>query len=199
MKRGMKRLFACMLIVLLSFGSALTTFAETESLLIDDVSIAVEAAEAVEAEAVDVVTDESGTEGELGESIDSNLLSGGAGAAIHYDANGGKGTMTDDSAEIGSNYTVRECGFTKEGHELMFWIDMSGPKRQIFYPGERIRIEGDFPITLKAFWVCSGGGWVKTKDNRYYYEDKTGNACVNDWARDGSCFYYLSSDVRVRQ
>ena len=37
-----------------------------------------EVVEAVEAEAVDVVTDEYGTEGELGESIDSNLLSGGA-------------------------------------------------------------------------------------------------------------------------
>ena len=67
---------------------------------------------------------------------------------IHFDANGGLGTMDDVTVKYGEQYTIPARQFVApEGKQFDSWL-IGSVKYQ---PGQKITVTGD--ITLKASWV----------------------------------------------
>jgi uncharacterized repeat protein (TIGR02543 family) len=62
---------------------------------------------------------------------------------VHFDPNGGEGTMEDATVKYGEQLTLPECGFTApEGQEFDQW--------DAGKPGDKIDVTGD--MTVKAQW-----------------------------------------------
>ena len=62
---------------------------------------------------------------------------------VHFDPNGGEGTMEDATVNYGEQLTLPECGFTApEGQEFDQW--------DAGKPGDKIDVTGD--MTIKAQW-----------------------------------------------
>jgi len=69
---------------------------------------------------------------------------------ITFDANGGTGTMLDDSAATGSSYTVPENGFTWDGYQFTGWKDDNGTS---YAPGDVIKDVPVGGVVLHAQWT----------------------------------------------
>ena len=75
---------------------------------------------------------------------------------IHFDANGGTGTMADASVENDESYTIPSCGFTRQGYRFVNWNTApngSGDTRRV---GASINPTAN--TTLYAIWESTGGG-----------------------------------------
>lgn len=70
--------------------------------------------------------------------------------AVHFDANGGSGTMPDDTASIGTNYTLPVCTFTPpQGKQFKTWsIDPDSTTE--YAPGDSVVLDED--TTFYALW-----------------------------------------------
>ena len=66
---------------------------------------------------------------------------------VTYDANGGEGTMQQDTVKSGTPFTLPDCGFTRAGHAFKAW-EVYGAERQ---PGESVYITKGTEI--KALWA----------------------------------------------
>lgn len=71
---------------------------------------------------------------------------------IHYDANGGTGTMADGTVEEGDFYTIKACAFTREGYTFVGWNSRADGTGSTYSAGEEINPGRDF--TLYAMWVA---------------------------------------------
>ena len=69
---------------------------------------------------------------------------------VHFDANGGSGTMPDDTASIGTSYTLPVCTFTPpQGKQFKAWS--ADPDSTTEYaPGDSVVLDGD--TTFYALW-----------------------------------------------
>ncbi len=67
---------------------------------------------------------------------------------ISFSANGGTGEMADVTVDAGGQYTVPECGFTREGYRFAGWYIAPNGYWDV---GETINVDGD--LTLIAQWV----------------------------------------------
>lgn len=66
---------------------------------------------------------------------------------VTYDANGGEGTMADQEAEAGKQYTILDNAFTApKDKEFDHWMIGFEPKK----PGETTEVNSD--VTIKAIW-----------------------------------------------
>ncbi len=67
---------------------------------------------------------------------------------VTFDANGGTGTMADDTATEEENYKLPKCGFTPpSGYKFDFW-EVNGDTP--FYPGKNYPVKRD--LNVKARW-----------------------------------------------
>lgn len=76
---------------------------------------------------------------------------------VKFNANGGTGTMADQSIDYGSSFTLRKNTFTKEGYEFIGWQDTSGAVWDDEFKGVWKYDNGSYGITnktltLKALW-----------------------------------------------
>lgn len=69
---------------------------------------------------------------------------------VHFDANGGSGTMPDDTASIGTSYALPVCTFTPpQGKQFKAWS--ADPDSTTEYaPGDSVVLDGD--TTFYALW-----------------------------------------------
>ncbi|WP_312637291.1 GLUG motif-containing protein [Oscillibacter sp.] len=75
---------------------------------------------------------------------------------ISYHANGGSGSMTSDSVNVGAPYTIRANTFTKSNHSFAGW--RTAASGGTFYAAETIISAVNTDITLYAQWSYIGGG-----------------------------------------
>lgn len=78
---------------------------------------------------------------------------------LRYDANGGTGTMKDQTFPHGEAYPLKECAFSREGYRFVGWATESTGKVK-YEDQESIKLEEKFPnlkddndeVTLYAVW-----------------------------------------------
>lgn len=75
-------------------------------------------------------------------------------AALHYDANGGNGTMGDVIVIAGSSVSLEQNGFTRHGYTFTGWNTEADGSGTSYQPGASITII-DGTRTLYAQWVMS--------------------------------------------
>ena len=75
-------------------------------------------------------------------------------AALHYDANGGNGTMGDVIVIAGSSVSLEQNGFTRPGYTFTGWNTEADGSGTSYQPGASITII-DGTRTLYAQWVMS--------------------------------------------
>ena len=75
-------------------------------------------------------------------------------AALHYDANGGNGTMGDVVVIAGSSVSLERNGFTRPGYTFTGWNTEADGSGTSYQPGASITII-DGTRTLYAQWVMS--------------------------------------------
>lgn len=75
-------------------------------------------------------------------------------AALHYDANGGNGTMGDVRVIAGSSVSLEQNGFTRPGYTFTGWNTEADGSGTSYQPGASITII-DGTRTLYAQWVMS--------------------------------------------
>ena len=82
---------------------------------------------------------------------------------VHYDANGGAGSMSDDSATFGQPYTFRENSFTRDGYEFVGWNTASDQNGGTSYSANYKLPAYTFAknLTLYAVWAPVPGANVK--------------------------------------
>lgn len=69
---------------------------------------------------------------------------------VHFDANGGSGTMPDDTAAFGASYTLPPCDFTPpQGKQFQAWAT-STDGTTVYEPGDSVLLEAD--TTFYALW-----------------------------------------------
>lgn len=78
---------------------------------------------------------------------------------LHYDANGGTGTMEDQTFPHGQAHPLKKCAFSREGYRFVGWATESEGK--VKYEDQKsIKLENEFPnltndndeVTLYAVW-----------------------------------------------
>lgn len=75
-------------------------------------------------------------------------------AALHYDANGGSGTMASQSGAVGSSVSLEQNGFSRPGYRFTGWNTKADGSGTTYQPGASITII-DGTRTLYAQWVMS--------------------------------------------
>lgn len=78
---------------------------------------------------------------------------------LHYDANGGTGTMEDQTFPHGQAHPLKKCAFSREGYRFVGWATESTGKVK-YEDQESIKLEEKFPnlkddndeVTLYAVW-----------------------------------------------
>lgn len=84
---------------------------------------------------------------------------------IVYDANGGDGTMTGTTLSYGSDYTLLDNVFTRDGYEFLGWSRAAGDKKVVFadkeelhlYVGGALLNVNSAELTLYAVWQAERG------------------------------------------
>lgn len=78
---------------------------------------------------------------------------------LHYDANGGTGTMEDQTFPHGQAHPLEKCAFSREGYSFVGWA--TEQKGKVKYEDQKsIKLENEFPnltndndeVTLYAVW-----------------------------------------------
>jgi uncharacterized repeat protein (TIGR02543 family) len=72
------------------------------------------------------------------------------GHTVHYDANGGEGTMADQSITQGLPQTLSPCGFTRTGYSFTGWNTKADGSGTAYNDQQNITRSGD--LTLYAQW-----------------------------------------------
>lgn len=78
---------------------------------------------------------------------------------LHYDANGGTGTMEDQTFPHGQAHPLEKCAFSREGYRFVGWATESTDKVK-YKDQESIKLDEEFPnltndndvVTLYAVW-----------------------------------------------
>ena len=69
---------------------------------------------------------------------------------VHFDANGGSGTMPDETATFGASYTLPTCTFTPpQGKRFQAWA-MGKDDTTVYQPGDSVVLDAD--TTFYALW-----------------------------------------------
>ena len=76
---------------------------------------------------------------------------------ISFNANGGTGTMDAVTQADGTNYTIPECSFTKDGYTFIGWATTSDGAVE-YNPGVVTTLTGD--LTLYAKWADTSENYV---------------------------------------
>ncbi len=84
---------------------------------------------------------------------------------IHFDGNGGTGTMNDATVDAGDYYTVPSCGFTRSGYSFLTWNTQANGTGTSYSPGAEISINAN--LTLYAIWDQNGGQGGGTQGTSY--------------------------------
>ena len=78
---------------------------------------------------------------------------------LHYEANGGTGTMEDQTFPHGQAHPLEKCAFSREGYRFVGWA--TEPAGEVKYENQKsIKLENEFPnlkddndeVTLYAVW-----------------------------------------------
>ena len=99
---------------------------------------------------------------------------------ITFDANGGKGTMESITESAGTNITLPECEFIREGYDFTGWNTKSDGKGDSYAAGTDFTLADT--TTLYAQWECQHRETVirDAKDATCTEEGYTGNTYCSD-------------------
>ena len=95
--------------------------------------------------------------------------SGAANCTITYNANGGTGAPTAETAMLNQLYTISSIQPTRQGYTFLYWIINNNTNHK-FYPGDTVVPQGD--LTITAIW---GQNYTVT----YNGNGKTGGSVAN--------------------
>lgn len=121
---------------------------------------------------------------------------------VTFDANGGYGTM--DTVKIangysGEDYTLPECGFTREGYVFDGWLITGTVGYNASYPIELHNEKWDeelllafSDLSLKASWKHNDG-WFTDDNGRQYYMN--GKLQKTGWTKIDGQTYYLDPET----
>ena len=84
---------------------------------------------------------------------------------IVYDANGGEGSMENSAASYGSDVTLRENTFTKDGAGFVGWSTAADSSGTSYADTAYIRIPDNIPTRSEALFL----GWSTEKDGDVVY------------------------------
>lgn len=122
---------------------------------------------------------------------------------VTYNANGGSGTMSSDTATYDANYTTKANGFTKTGYEFVGWnekADGSGTS-WTSYIGKPWKWTYTNNVTLYAQWKASNytikfdaNGGTGSMGNQTATYDTALNLSANRFARPTYTFLGWSKD-----
>lgn len=77
---------------------------------------------------------------------------------IHYNSNGGSGTMNDSTVTYNGSFTLSKNIFTKNGYQFLGWSKIKGGDTAAYEDQEKIKYQTASDITLYAVW---GNGQYK--------------------------------------
>lgn len=121
---------------------------------------------------------------------------------VTFDANGGYGTM--DTVKIangysGEDYTLPECGFTREGYVFDGWLITGTVGYNASYPIELHNEKWDeelllafSDLSLKASWKHNDG-WFTDDNGKQYYMN--GKLQKTGWTKIDGQTYYLDPET----
>lgn len=72
---------------------------------------------------------------------------------LNYNANGGVGAPTAQSQTNNRNFTISAVEPTREGYTFAGWALTANAEEAAYQPGEQIRINTGFSLTLHAVWT----------------------------------------------
>lgn len=94
---------------------------------------------------------------------------------INYNANGGSGTMESDNAEFGTNVTIKNNGFTRDGYTFVNWNTKKDGSGTTYKAGASYN--GNANLTLYAQW----------RINKVYIKLDANGGSVRGSTTYGSC------------
>ena len=96
---------------------------------------------------------------------------------LSYDANGGTGTMTPSTADVGSTFTIAQNGFNRSGFTFTGWNTAADGKGTAYKAGDSI-IMTDKDTVLYAQWSknASGSDEKPAKPDKPVKAPKTGDS-----------------------
>lgn len=96
---------------------------------------------------------------------------------VQFDANGGIGTMADQSIESGVATALSVNAFAKEGYTFKGWDTSSSGTTVVYEDGEVVTdlTTAESTITLYAVWELAWGYLLKDDNDHYYTMDASQN------------------------
>lgn len=110
---------------------------------------------------------------------------------IHFDPNGGEGTMEDQVFIQGVDTPLNKNAFTKEGYHFTGW-NTAADGTGVTYADEGSLINLTEDVTLYAQWQI-WDGWLTDENGKLYYQD--GEIQKLGWAEIEGSQYYLDPET----
>ena len=110
------------------------------------------------------------------------------GYKMTYDANGGKGAMTDPNSPYKENASVlvAGCGFSRDGYTFVEWNTKSDGSGTSYLPGDKFYIKSD--VKLYAIWKKSPNPDIKND-----VKEDNGTAKIGSIVTIGNAKYKVTS------
>ena len=114
------------------------------------------------------------------------------GYKMTYDANGGKGAMTDPNSPYKENASVlvAGCGFSRDGYTFVEWNTKSDGSGTSYLPGDKFYIKSD--VKLYAIWKKSPNPDIKND-----VKEDNGTAKIGSIVTIGNAKYKVTSKDTV--
>lgn len=105
---------------------------------------------------------------------------------INYNANGGSGTMESDNAEFGTNVTIKNNGFTRDGYTFVGWTTKSNGADDGYgwtgWSGTWNYVDGQYGIAENKLVL-----YARWKKNKVYIKLDANGGSVRGSTTYGSC------------
>lgn len=105
---------------------------------------------------------------------------------INYNANGGSGTMESDNAEFGTNVTIKNNGFTRDGYTFVGWTTKSDGTDDGYgwtgWSGTWNYADGQYGIAENKLEL-----YARWKKNKVYIKFNANGGSVRSSTTNGTC------------